>query len=90
MSPLNSFEAYNDSNIKMFAQLPFEDLQPKFKVINDYLKQLIVKQNSNAINNSDEMLNSFSFLQKIVIGLLLANTLQSEITERNLKTKINV
>lgn len=69
MSKLNSFDTYNDSNVKFEALLPFEDLDVKFKVINENLSTLIDKQNSNASNNSDEMLTSFNFLQKIVIWL---------------------
>jgi serine phosphatase RsbU (regulator of sigma subunit) len=69
MATLNSFDTYNDSNIKFVAQLPFEDLEPQFQVINENLSKLIDKQNSNATDNTDEMLRSFSFLQKIVIWL---------------------
>jgi serine phosphatase RsbU (regulator of sigma subunit) len=69
MATLNSFDTYNDSNIKFVAQLPFEDLEPQFQVINENLSKLIDKQNSNATANSDEMLRSFTFLQKIVIWL---------------------
>ncbi len=69
MLKLVSFDTYNDSNIKFEALLPFEDLDVKFKVINENLITLIDKQNSNALTNSDEMLSSFSFLRKIVIWL---------------------
>jgi len=69
MATLNSFDTYNDSNIKFVAQLPFEDLEPQFQVINENLSKLIDKQNSNATDNSDQMLNSFSLLQKIVVWL---------------------
>ncbi|MDF2438458.1 MAG: narX [Bacteroidota bacterium] len=69
MATLNSFDTYNDSNIKFVAQLPFEDLEPQFQVINENLSKLIDKQNSNATDNSDEMLRSFSLLQKIVVWL---------------------
>ncbi len=69
MQKLVSFDTYNDSNIKFEALLPFEDLDSKFKVINENLITLIDKQNSNALTNSDEMLSSFSFLRKIVIWL---------------------
>lgn len=74
MSPLNSFEVYNDMSIKFMVQLPFEELEPKFKVISVYLSKLIDKQNSNAETNTRGMLDSFSFLQKIVIwlGMILA------------------
>jgi serine phosphatase RsbU (regulator of sigma subunit) len=69
MATLNSFDTYNDSNVKFVAQLPFEDLEPQFQVINENLSKLIDKQNSNATDNSGEMLRSFSLLQKIVIWL---------------------
>jgi len=69
MAKLNSFDSYNDSNIKFEALLPFEDLDTKFNIINENLTALIDKQNSNALSNSDDMLSSFSFLQKIVIWL---------------------
>ncbi|MCX6296980.1 MAG: SpoIIE family protein phosphatase [Bacteroidetes bacterium] len=69
MQTLNSFDTYNDLNIKFLAQIPFEELDSKFKVINENLSSLIDKQNANALANSDEMLESFSSLQKIVLWL---------------------
>jgi serine phosphatase RsbU (regulator of sigma subunit)/CHASE3 domain sensor protein len=69
MATLNSFDTYNDSNVKFVAQLPFEDLEPQFQVISENLSKLIDKQNSNATDNSGEMLRSFSLLQKIVVWL---------------------
>ncbi|MGZ4034588.1 MAG: SpoIIE family protein phosphatase [Bacteroidia bacterium] len=71
MLPLNSFDTYNDAAIKFTALIPFEDLDSKFKVINENLSTLIDKQNANALDNSDEMLQSFTSLQKIVIWLLI-------------------
>jgi serine phosphatase RsbU (regulator of sigma subunit) len=69
MAKLNNFDSYNDVGIKFEALFPFEELDVKFKVINENLMSLIDKQNSNALSNSDDMLSSFSFLQKIVIWL---------------------
>jgi serine phosphatase RsbU (regulator of sigma subunit)/HAMP domain-containing protein len=73
MQKLNSFEAYNDSNIKFEALIPFEDLDVKFHSIQQNLSSLIEKQNSNAIDNSNEMLYSFDLLQNIELwlGILL-------------------
>ncbi|HSH67318.1 MAG TPA: hypothetical protein VLB84_16355 [Bacteroidia bacterium] len=73
MEKLNSFEAYNDSNIKFEALIPFEELDVKFHAIHQNLSSLIDKQNSNASDNSNEMLYSFSLLQQIVmwLGILL-------------------
>ncbi len=73
MQKLNSFDSYNDSNIKFEALIPFEELDVKFRNINQNLSSLIEKQNSNASDNSDEMLASFDLLQNNVIwlGILL-------------------
>ena len=73
MLKLNSFEAYNDSNIKFEALLPFEELDVKFHSIHQNLSSLIDKQNSNASDNSNDMLNSFSLLQQTVnwLGIIL-------------------
>ena len=69
MDQLNSFDDYEDASIKLPALIPFEELDVKFKAINEKLSNLINKQNSNASDNSNEMLHSFSVLQKIVIRL---------------------
>ncbi len=69
MDQLNSFDDYEDASIKLPALIPFEELDVKFKSINEKLSTLINKQNSNASDNSNEMLHSFSVLQKIVIRL---------------------
>lgn len=69
MLTLNSFETYNDAAIKFTALIPFEDLDSKFKVINENLSILIDKQNANAQTNTGEMLESFGSLQQIVIWL---------------------
>jgi serine phosphatase RsbU (regulator of sigma subunit)/HAMP domain-containing protein len=73
MLKLSSFEAYNDSNIKFEALLPFEELDVKFRDIHKNLSSLIDKQNSNASDNSNDMLNSFSLLQQTVnwLGIIL-------------------
>ena len=73
MFKLNSFEAYNDSNIKFEALLPFEELDVKFQNIHQNLSSLIDKQNSNASDNSNDMLSSFSLLQQTVnwLGIVL-------------------
>lgn len=73
MSKLSSFEAYNDSNIKFEALLPFEELDVKFHNIHQNLSSLIDKQNSNASDNSNDMLSSFSLLQQTVnwLGIIL-------------------
>jgi methyl-accepting chemotaxis protein len=69
MTPLNTFDSYTDASIKFLAQDAFGDLDGKFKIINNDLSRLINKQNSNANDNSNEMLHSFTVLQKVVIWL---------------------
>lgn len=71
MQKLNSFESYNDSNIKFEALIPFEELDVKFHEIHQNLSSLIDKQNSNASDNSNDMLYSFNLLQNIVTWLVI-------------------
>lgn len=66
MLPLNSFDSYQD---RFSLEITFEDLNSPFVRISDRLKILIIKQNSNANDNTTEMLSSFSFLQQIVVWL---------------------
>lgn len=88
MLKLNSFEAYNDSNIKFEALLPFEELDVKFNIIHKNLSSLIDKQNSNASDNSNEMLASFNFLQRTVlwlgIFLMVGGTVIAALTVRSI------
>ncbi len=73
MMPLNSFDAYNDASITFLVTSPFEDLDIKFKIIDEKLIKLINQQNENASDNSNQMLSSFDRLQKIVkwLGFIL-------------------
>jgi len=73
MMPLNSFDAYNDASITFLVTSPFEDLDIKFKIIDEKLIKLINQQNENASDNSNQMLSSFDRLQKIVkwLGIIL-------------------
>ncbi len=88
MLKLNSFEAYNDSNIKFEALIPFEESDVKFNSIHRKLSFLIDKQNSNASDNSNEMLKSFNALQRTVVwlGILLivGGTLIAALTVRSI------
>lgn len=69
MDKLNSFESYTDPNVKFIAQLPFEELDPKFDAINFNLNVLIDQQNAKASESSNEMIASFDFLQKAGVWL---------------------
>lgn len=69
MTKLNSFESYQDLSVKFEVLMPFEDIDTQFEEVNKNLKILINKQNSNAANNSNEMLASFNFLKTVVVWL---------------------
>ena len=69
MSQLNSFATYDDAGVIFVVRGPFDELNLKFESIKDNLASLIDKQKANAIDNSTEMLDSFSTLQQVVIGL---------------------
>ena len=93
MNALNSFSAYDDGDLKFRLQIPFEDCEDRSKVIDDYLDRIIEKENKTAIDNSSEMLLSFSSLQSLVIWLgiivVLGGTLISFYTVRTIVRPIH-
>ena len=73
MTKLSSMEDYNDGLTIFEAGGILEDSYFEFQQIKDKLGALLDEQNSNASANSTEMLESFGFLNTIVVslGLLL-------------------
>ncbi|MCE9540001.1 MAG: hypothetical protein K8R85_12400, partial [Bacteroidetes bacterium] len=69
MTPLSSIDEYNDMLTKFLADQVFEDSYEEFQLIKKKLHELIEDQNSNASKNSTEMLDSFGFLNTIVVTL---------------------
>jgi len=69
MSQLGSMEEYQDALTFFLAAQVFDDSNDEHQQIKKNLSKLIDEQNSNASENSKEMLSSFSFLNTIVISL---------------------
>ncbi|MES2590358.1 MAG: SpoIIE family protein phosphatase [Bacteroidota bacterium] len=69
MAPLSSIDDYNDMSTLFLANEVFEDSGAEFLAIRIKLQKITDKQSSSAAQNSIEMLDSFSFLNNVVIWL---------------------
>ena len=92
MSPLNSWESYQDANIKFLVQLPFEDSQEKIKMLYNQLNDLIEQKERNAEKTKVEMFSSFNFLDRFVkllgIGLFIGGILIAAFTTTSITKPI--
>lgn len=92
MSQLNSFESYNDDNVKFVVRLPFEDSQVKIDLLYKQLNKLIEQKEHNAETTTQEMFKSFNFLDRFVkylgIGLLIGGILIALYTTRTITKPI--
>ncbi|MBL7937455.1 MAG: hypothetical protein JNM51_16735, partial [Bacteroidia bacterium] len=55
MTPLNSWESYQDANIKFEVALPFEDSEEKIKMLYIQLNDLISQKELNAEETTQQM-----------------------------------
>src|ERR1051326_136449 len=73
MTQLNSFAAYQDPNVQFEIRPMVEDadgeVNDKTRKILNKLTQLIEQQHKQSDSKNKEMLDSFSFLQNVVLGL---------------------
>jgi serine phosphatase RsbU (regulator of sigma subunit)/HAMP domain-containing protein len=92
MSPLSSWESYQDASVKFLVTGPFEDSQEKIKMLYKQLNSLISQKESNAEKTTIEMFNSFSFLDNFVkllgIGLFVGGILIALFTTRSITKPI--
>ena len=92
MTPLNSWESYQDPNVGFLVTLPFEDSQEKIKMLYIQLNDLIQQKEKNAEETTQQMFNSFNFLDKFVkslgIGLLIGGILIAIFTTRSITKPI--
>lgn len=92
MTPLNSWESYQDPNVGFLVTLPFEDSQEKIKMLYIQLNDLIQQKEKNAEKTTQQMFNSFNFLDKFVkslgIGLLIGGILIAIFTTRSITKPI--
>ena len=92
MTPLNSWESYQDANIKFEVALPFEDSQEKIKMLYNQLNDLIAQKELNAEETTQQMFKSFTFLDSFVkllgIGLFIGGILIAIFTTRSITKPI--
>lgn len=92
MTPLNSWESYQDANVLFLVKLPFEDSQEKIKMLYTQLNDLITQKEKNAEETTQQMFNSFNFLDRFVkslgIGLLIGGILIALFTTRSITKPI--
>ncbi len=92
MSPLNSWESYQDPTIKFTVTGPFEDSQEKIKMLYTQLNELISQKQTAAEETTTQMFQSFNFLDKLVkllgIGLFVGGILIAVFTTRSITKPI--
>ena len=92
MTPLNSWDSYQDPNIKFEVTLDFEDSQEKIKLLYEQLNSLIAQKELNAESTTDQMFKSFNFLDRFVkllgIGLLIGGILVAIFTTQSITKPI--
>lgn len=69
MDKLTQMEDYADPAIYFVLDEDYDQIDPRFYKLKEKLNNLIKKQNANATNNNEEMLDSFNDLEKVVITL---------------------
>lgn len=92
MTPLNSWESYQDATIKFLVTSPFEDSQEKIKMLYIQLNDLITQKELNAEKTKVEMFSSFNFLDRFVkllgVGLFIGGILIAVFTTSSITKPI--
>jgi F0F1-type ATP synthase assembly protein I len=92
MTPLNSWESYQDANVLFLVKLPFEDSQEKIKMLYNQLNDLITQKEKNAETTTQQMFKSFTFLDNFVkllgIGLFIGGILIAIFTTQSITRPI--
>ena len=92
MTPLNSWESYDDANVKFLVTSPFEDSQVKIKILYVQLNDLITQKELNAETTKEQMFSSFNFLDRFVkllgIGLFIGGILIAVFTTSSITRPI--
>jgi serine phosphatase RsbU (regulator of sigma subunit)/HAMP domain-containing protein len=94
MSPLNSWESYQDANVVFLVTSPFEDSQDKIKMLYSQLNTLISQKEKNAEAITAQMFKSFNFLDNFVkllgIGLFFGGILIAIFTTKSITKPIQL
>jgi serine phosphatase RsbU (regulator of sigma subunit)/HAMP domain-containing protein len=92
MTPLNSWESYQDATIKFVVTSPFEDSQDKSQMLYTQLNDLIKQKELNAEKTTEQMFSSFNFLDRFVkllgIGLFIGGILIAVFTTNSITRPI--
>ena len=92
MTPLNSWESYQDANVIFLVTSPFEDSQEKIKMLYVQLNDLITQKELNAETTKEQMFSSFNFLDRFVkllgIGLFIGGILIAVFTTTSITKPI--
>ncbi len=92
MTPLNSWESYQDANVIFLVTSPFEDSQEKIKMLYVQLNDLITQKELNAETTKEQMFSSFNFLDRFVkllgIGLFIGGILIAVFTTNSITKPI--
>ena len=92
MTPLNSWESYQDASVKFLVTSPFEDSQEKIKMLYVQLNDLINQKELNAEKTKEQMFSSFNLLDRFVkllgIGLFIGGILIAIFTTRSITKPI--
>ncbi|MES2513939.1 MAG: HAMP domain-containing protein [Bacteroidota bacterium] len=92
MTPLNSWESYQDATIKFVVTSPFEDSQDKSQMLYTQLNDLIKQKELNAEKTTEQMFSSFNFLDRFVkllgIGLFVGGILIAVFTTNSITRPI--
>ncbi len=94
MSPLNSWESYQDANVVFLVTSPFEDSQDEIKSLYTRLNTLINQKEKNAEEIKAQMFKSFNFLDNFVkflgIGLFFGGILIAVLTTKSITKPIQL
>ena len=94
MSPLNSWESYQDANVVFLVTSAFEESQDKIKMLYLQLNTLITQKEKNAEAITAQMFKSFNFLDNFVkllgIGLFFGGILIAFLTTRSITNPIQL
>jgi serine phosphatase RsbU (regulator of sigma subunit) len=94
MSPLNSWESYQDANVVFLVTTTFEESQDKIKILYTQLNTLIKQKEKNAEEIKAQMFKSFNFLDNFVkllgIGLFFGGILIAVLTTKSITKPIQL
>jgi serine phosphatase RsbU (regulator of sigma subunit)/HAMP domain-containing protein len=92
MTPLNSWESYQDATVKFLVTSPFEDSEDKSQMLYKQLNDLIQQKERNAETTKEQMFSSFNFLDRFVkllgIGLFIGGILIAVFTTNSITRPI--